>query len=1269
MAQAWYTNKYSFTSLGLEVPHDQFVRLDTSLPCFRHKKGLAVFQHIRAVLRHKEMHGLIVSETTQFQVLVEFINLFVGIQTQRRETGDHVEYESDWPRAIQVMSELARVCRDLGSAFRSANKQQLIDGMAHIANKILHDIMLFSQTLDPIQYKPPTEIEIHGVLSPDSSYVIIQNDMSRIEAFSFHHYLHYLLAEMMKAIPSIIPFVDGRWKGRTLSDFMRDAVFRMPSEQEHEQFKGILIEWPLQKFAVLAMVRAEMWKKNGLTMRGQAHHYRDVHIREGTIDEEFFLLQAALSFYDPQKFFVTVIERFGLSRFFSFPVRDERVWKAQDPNPRQSVVLLEDFVRLVIDLVSDTSAMNDWSNERYARRHVIQYLALGKLTYSELCKKLPERCFESLSIGQLLNDVADFREPSNTSTGFYTLKEEMYDEVDPYWRFYTRNEQSTVLNKIVEKIKADKKTDSALILPRSIEPPPAGGPFGRLVQFLHTRVIGDMVFWLLAHCAFIAQPDVWPGLMAGWTEMPQLDTVCELTLHLCMIAIHVDAENFAYCSVNDYTHAGSQSIFQNLWAMQTSDAFKPYRAQVDYILESVIARLPEEYTADYRSAREAEAFVEKEKVREQSDAKKAAAARQAQVMRDFAKQQAQFAAMMDMGDDDDEDEDEDYDEGYGEQGNADGSAKKTAEPAVKPKELVSYGTCIVCQDDVTTANPGGMLALFQPSRIVREAIADPECFKRIISAPVCLDEDTRHPVVGDETGPIAYPALAGRFGVFMSSCNHLMHDSCAQTHFDVTRWRHTQQVGRHHPENAVRMEYMCPLCKSLGNFVLPVEPTRTPMRPPSITKDHRIPSLTAKIRVVSSEGLLRITESAKIWDHHVETGELVPWFVDCVFSQHTLDPAYRKSAMRPVSRMLDRMTNLLRSLSEQSTRMRSRKSIYVPDDVVGYTVSVAEIAQRGIPRKDALTVAEQVPENQLNLIKHLVSMLQLELDVFFGPSFDRTPLRVGMFARLLPDWYRASTLPSPVLLRSPISMVIECAAIAPDLLHAVIFMSYYAELTRVMLGVCIYIKRIMSARQRPTGRIQTVDEPQTEDAMSVFSGFRWIMGNVLRHAGTFSDMDSTISAISERSLSKMLYSFTLPFLRRAAIVHYAVTGTYPHPLPVPEGYCEYRKLLYLLAIPPPRESLSNPQSIETPIVAKWLTQWAVQGRVVPHLEFPGTYELRTLPRTYEEMALRYAHARCDSCGLKPTYPALCLFCSELVCLGGDCCAEGEQGECNVHMRK
>ncbi|WWC63263.1 uncharacterized protein I303_105863 [Kwoniella dejecticola CBS 10117] len=1297
VAHAWYTGQVIKTDGcdRLVIPPNQFDqndhsakgRMDVDVPAFRSKKGLALLGHLRSMMRHPEMRKLIVRQPQLFNRALSFINMFVGLQPQRRETAEHVEYEVDWYRSFIILPDMAKLCREVGEIFQSGVPDNVLGSMVVVVNRILTDMMLMSNTLDKEKYKRPIEHDVQDVLYTGSRFSLIKQSISKITAFSFHHYLNFLLAEMVKSSKDMFDPTNGTLKGLRFKEVIEQFVLRANNPSDSERMKLLIIEWSLQTHVVLSQIRTDMWKKNGAAMRMQHHHYREMTLREATIDQDFFLLQLGLTIIDPVKFMVTVIERYGLAQWFRGNPKNPDIWLHHSTEPKQRINLLEDFLLLVIHLVSYPAIIDGWSRDKITRKNIIHQLAVQPLTYYEIFKKLPERSQEK-SIIPILKSVADFREPTESAPGQYSLKDELYDEVDPYWHYYTKNDQRSAMDRITARAKKQNPSlaDDPLILPQPLALPPAGRPFSTVGDFLHTTVVSDIVYWALSHCLHIGNSDQWAVIVHAATPaevksapvIPTWDFVLDYTLHLIMIALSVAPKSFAENCLQIKGTEGDHSTFQNLWLMQTHSAYKPYKTRIDYILDTIVKNLPRDYTADYRAHQEAENLLQLNSPTKKPDPKAAAAARQKQIMAAFAKQQQDFAAMMD--DDLEEEDDSMLIE--------DDSAN----------EETTYGQCIVCQEDITPKHPGGMMALLQPSRTLREAVHDRDWLEESLLAPTSLDKATRyhrfshqpidgsHPPVYEPTSTQGYPSTNLKFGVNISACSHYMHESCMANYFDATKTRHTQQVQRHHPENAVRLEYMCPLCKSLGNVLIPVESSATIKKSPIVIKKdgETPPSLSRMIRRVSSEGLLRVADSQRIWDHHFETGEVIPWFSDCVFSVHSLDHDHRRGHMRSTSRMADRMRGLIRPLSEQSQRIRGKKThMYLPDDLVGYTVSMAEITQRGLSGPSSingnpiLSVAEQIPELQLKLIKKLIGLLQLELDLYFGPNFDRTALRVGIFARFLPDWYRSSTLPSPLLLRRPLGMVIECAAIAPDLLQPVIVMAYYAELTRTILGLSLFIKRAYATSSKAPSPRSTPPKDETyADGLDLFQGFKAIMSSVLKNAGPFTDADGVLNLISDEDLSKLVYSHTLPFLRRAAIIYHAVSGSYP--LSNPETLAlientpqmsEYRKLLVLLGIPPPRETLKDPTATETPIVGRWLSQWTHQGRILPTLEYPGTYELIRLPTKWEDLILEYQNVKCTKCRTKPTYPALCLFCGEMVCLGGDCCSVGEEGECNLHMRE
>jgi E3 ubiquitin-protein ligase UBR1 len=59
-------------------------------------------------------------------------------------------------------------------------------------------------------------------------------------------------------------------------------------------------------------------------------------------------------------------------------------------------------------------------------------------------------------------------------------------------------------------------------------------------------------------------------------------------------------------------------------------------------------------------------------------------------------------------------------------------------------------------------------------------------------------------------------------GPVTTGCGHIMHYSCFEVYLQATQRRHVSQIARNHPERPDFKEFMCPLCKALGNMFLPV---------------------------------------------------------------------------------------------------------------------------------------------------------------------------------------------------------------------------------------------------------------------------------------------------------------------------------------------------------------------------------------------------------------------------------------------------------------
>ncbi len=87
----------------------------------------------------------------------------------------------------------------------------------------------------------------------------------------------------------------------------------------------------------------------------------------------------------------------------------------------------------------------------------------------------------------------------------------------------------------------------------------------------------------------------------------------------------------------------------------------------------------------------------------------------------------------------------------------------------------------------------------------------------------------------DEYDPLIMPATLN-VGAHTSTCGHVMHSDCWQRFFDaivVKERRRPFRFRHHYSYDIEKNEFLCPLCETLSNTVIPIVPHLS-----SLTKDR-----------------------------------------------------------------------------------------------------------------------------------------------------------------------------------------------------------------------------------------------------------------------------------------------------------------------------------------------------------------------------------------------------------------------------------------------
>lgn len=239
---------------------------------------------------------------------------------------------------------------------------------------------------------------------------------------------------------------------------------------------------------MVAQIRAGLWVRNGFAIRGQVMHYRDFMLRELCYDQDLFILQAALVILDPNSVIVSMLDRFHLVGYFSgatlHPIYDST----------QLANMAEEFLYVLITVLTETANATKMPLPQAVRREIVHALALGPCTYTELVKRVAERKSDDVCFDRVLLEVANFKAPeSTTDSGTYELKDEVFDEVNPFFYHHTRNKREEVELVLRNRLKKKTGAEDPVLVPKASNI--THGPFSILASVFESEVLLQIMFY------------------------------------------------------------------------------------------------------------------------------------------------------------------------------------------------------------------------------------------------------------------------------------------------------------------------------------------------------------------------------------------------------------------------------------------------------------------------------------------------------------------------------------------------------------------------------------------------------------------------------------------------------------------------------------------------------------------------------------------------------------------------------------------------------
>lgn len=1126
------------------------------------------FSDLRYFLASPFVQAKARSEPQYLYQFLDLAKLSQGICPNIRAVGEHVEYETDaWISASLLTRDINKLCRQFAEAYHVSKDSSpsafraTYEAISHTAGiAIINSVGLERRRFDQAEIKEPVRFHTVGPFRDapfGSGYSVVDFVVDK-GSISFHHPLHYTLSWLLEcgkdSNDSIIALREAAKKILShLHDSAlgpRDNAIKLALNTIDDALLA-MFDFPLRVCAWLAQMRANLWVRNGMSLRHQMVQYRSVAHRDIGHHRDLFLLQAALVSCDPSRVLASMIDRFGLTSWIQHGFVSLEICEDS-----QMLDLAEDFIYLLINLLSDRDALiqdrdNTESQLLALRKDIAHTLCFKPLSYSDLYSRLTERAQDHEQLQNVLDQMTRYRPPEGLhDSGLFELKEEYLQELDPYNSHFTKNQRDEAEN-IYKKWMAKKlnKSPDDIVLGPKLHPIPCEA-YSNLCAVVNTPLFAEVVHKTLVYVAHGYK-------LKTEVSATRVEAFLHILLQLVLIATLEDnsaqngndSSSFVRNAITMQLgpHGGDAStiiaVLSQIWLIEEFDSC---RSKIRHILRLFNQKLPHQFNSatqhlDFPSGRfdtASPANIESEIEAK----KKQAMERKAKVMAQFQQQQQSFMdkqGVIDWGDEDLDSPDEEL-------------------PRSTETRHWKYpsGLCIQCREDTSDARFYGTFAMVSDSHILRETdTADENFVGELFGVPESLDRSMENmrpfgvsgsnheqikrltsegqEVTADFQGlGKGWPRDCTTKGPVSTSCGHIMHFSCFENYYQSITRRHTQQVARNHPERISLKEFVCPLCKALANTFLPIIWKHSQQSyPGSLHVSQEYESFVAQ-DISRLTGTLNLTErgtfetlASQMYSQTMATfsnSSLTPAIARWQAGDLTISPTSQAWAERPELAAFAELASIYGRLRETLTIV-SRTNHAGPSqqewhlnhfkllvNTFANTIASVEIGHRGREAEFGTSLLTSVPEQTLSHLQTMSSTLrayaatgaltvQGSVENQYKELCDQLERQLAGLSAVLESPVSASGSPPPLLCIDAFQFLVQTTMVLSPIrnleLRHVLQLSLTLELLRVILAFMLDSKGFLrSSEKLLQGQVHHAASPSAdaEQLRSTESFVAWI---------------------------------------------------------------------------------------------------------------------------------------------------------------------------------
>ncbi|XP_041827854.1 E3 ubiquitin-protein ligase UBR1 isoform X2 [Melanotaenia boesemani] len=1163
-----------------------------------------------------------------FRVFLGLLKWMQGMEEVKRQLGQHIAVEPEWEAGFTLQIQLRHILA-MFQDWCSSDDEILL-----LAFKECHSVLM--QCDNQPFHREATDYYMCKHILHIRPYKVSQ------EPASIHLPLSRLLAGLYVLLCET------------------GAIKHLDNAESYDFTQ--LAEHPLRCVVLAAQVSAEMWRRNGLSLVSQIYYYQDVKCRDEMYDKDVVMLQIAASKMDPNHFLMLILLRFELFEYFNGSCSS----KDQD-ELMQWNRLTEEMLYLLIVIIGEryVPGISQVTKEDVTMREVIHLLCIEPMAHSSLVKNLPENESHETGLETVITKVATFKRPGVSGHGLYEVKKEQLVEFNPFFYHYSRSQHS----KAEESQKKRRNQDGNDKVLRPPVPPAFCPAFSSIVRLLCC----DIMIHILRHILQRAAEDR-PN---HWTE-----AMIQRALHLIGQALLEEKTQLEDSTMEEVTFNFSQkacaigsehgkSLFVLLSKIKTLPSLEAQKDMVTWLLQmfEIVKCLREKssptVSMSMETSKPEESAQDKEKAERKRKAEAAKLHRQ-KIMAQMSAMQKNFIESNRML----------YDN-MPESGTQGEPVASTENCAMEQRELcTAIGpqrgptpaerdvlTCILCQEEQEVLPQAPAMVL---TACVQRSTVLTQCRGKI--------------PVNKTDGPGTYPLFMSpdlAVGTHTGSCGHVMHATCWQKYFEAVQ---NTTRNRLHAELIVDLEngeYLCPLCKSLCNTVvplIPLEPLTFNYENAEIIRPHL--TLPRWIQIISAriKGLKSVTQDNDLNAECSNDGGSGIGGTTGLYGEGQPD---------------------FRSILSFGVQEPRKFSDSIAEMLVVCATTVHRVGLKTAPNE----LCPRVPLMAWNTCAFTIQAIENILQEEDKPLFGSLQNRQLAGLKAIVQFSASQRLKSPmaaiqrhftdmmgVLLpvmgrkNTPSILEIDCFHLLVGLVLSIpsLYQEESVDLQPSVVSSAynhLYILHLVTMAHILQVLLTSTDFPavgdgeETEEARAAAEFYTAVSQHTAR----------LIPDLSGSSVAQRVKTGIEPFLRCAALFFNCLTGVHPPeelsstsvgPRGQMEDLCTYLALPFNVF-----QLFQDYRDTVSPLLQKWCGSPAIAKALKGKTQLVSYPRKRNrlidLPEDYSVLLNKASHFQCPkSAGDERKHPTLCLFCGAMLCSQSSCCVsklDGEEvGACTAH---